>query len=213
MKRPYRFHTLALLIALVGLLISSCGAGQANLTPTISIGMLQTQAVSTLAAELTQTALAVPPPTPTSTPTLAPTNTATATRISATANPAAGGSSGSTACYGLTWAADVTVPDNTVMTQGQAFVKTWQVLNTGTCTWEVGFTFNFVGGSAMEGVTYTLSIPVPAGASIEISVPMIAPVSDGTFKGNWRMSTASGVPFGDTLYVIIVVGGTATPTP
>jgi hypothetical protein len=214
MHKPYRKQILVVLIVLAGLLISSCGGGQADLTPTVGIDMMQTQAVSTFMTGLTQTAQAMPTSTPTATATLFPTNTPAPTTAAGTPGAPAGGTGGTpSACYGLTFAADVTIPDNTVMNAGQTFTKTWQVLNTGTCAWEVGFKLAFVNGDAMGGVTYVLNQAIPAGAMFEISVPMTAPSAQGTIRGNWRMQTAAGEFFGDALYVVIVVGGTATPTP
>ena len=212
MYKPYRKQTLFVLVALAGLLLSSCGGEPADLTPTVGIDMMQTQAVSTYVSGLTQTAQAMPTSTPTPTATLIPTNTPGPTAAAATPGAPAGGGTAAS-CYGLTFSADVTVPDNTVMLPGEAFTKTWQVLNTGTCAWEVGFKLNFVSGDAMGGVTYVLNQAIPAGALFEISVPMTAPAAGGTLRGNWRMQTAAGEYFGDALYVVIVVGGTATPTP
>jgi hypothetical protein len=104
---------------------------------------------------------------------------------------------------------DVTIPDNTQVTAGKTFTKTWKVLNSGTCAWDAGFKFALTGGEAMGGATVTLPTSVAAGAQYDISVSMTAPSASGTFKGNWRMSTAGGEFFGNEVYVIIVVGGSA----
>jgi hypothetical protein len=43
---------------------------------------------------------------------------------------------------------------------------------------------------------------------------LTAPSTTGTFRGNWRMTNAAGTYFGDEVYVLIVVSGTAsTSTP
>ncbi|HKY54652.1 MAG TPA: NBR1-Ig-like domain-containing protein, partial [Anaerolineales bacterium] len=125
--------------------------------------------------------------------------------------PTAAPVGGTTGCYGLRFVSDVTVPDNTTMTPGQTFTKTWKVLNAGTCAWDAGFKFAFVGGEQMGGTTQTLASSVAAGSTFDISVPMTAPSKTGTLRGNWRMSTAAGQFFGDEVYVQIVVGG-AGPT-
>jgi len=47
-------------------------------------------------------------------------------------------------------------------------------------------------------------------ATLDISIAMTAPTNrTGAVRGNWRMSTAAGQFFGDEVYVIVVVGGTA----
>ncbi|MEZ0395726.1 MAG: NBR1-Ig-like domain-containing protein [Anaerolineales bacterium] len=212
----YPFHRLRLpflLLASIALLLSACDGTQAEATPTVDIAMIQTRAVETFAFGLTQTALAMPTDTPTPTP--SPTATPTLTPPAPTSGaPAGGGTAATATCYGLTFASDVTIPDNTPMNPGEAFTKTWQVLNSGTCTWEVGFRLNFVSGNAMGGANLTLSQPVPPGAVTELSVAMVAPATGGTVRGDWRMSTSTGTYFGDVLYVIINVNGpTSTPTP
>ena len=201
-------------VLLIGILIlAACGGSDADATPTLSPEEVQTQAVVTFSAGLTQTAIAAPPtqtpfPTLTASATFAPFATSTAgTPLSA---PTSSGSAGSPAtCYGLTFVSDVSIPDNTSMTPGQTFTKTWKVLNSGSCAWDAGFKFAFTTGDALGGSTVTLSSAVTSGAQYDISVPMTAPSTAGTYQSNWRMQTAGGQFFGNEVYVVIVVGGTA----
>ena len=124
------------------------------------------------------------------------------------------GSGQSSACYGLSYVKDVTIPDNTQVTPGQSFTKTWQVSNTGSCAWESGFIFNVVGGDAMGGVAVTLNQTVEPGRQYEFSVPMVAPTDKtGELKGTWRLADANGNFFGDGVYVVVEVGGAATAAP
>lgn len=200
------------------LILTACGGSDADATPTLSPEEVQTQAVVTFSAGLTQTAIAAPPtqtpfPTLTASATFAPFATSTAgTPLSA---PTSSGGAGSPAtCYGLTFVSDVSIPDNTTMTPGQTFTKTWKVLNSGSCAWDAGFKFAFTTGDALGGSTVTLSSAVASGAQYDISVPMTAPSTAGTYQSNWRMQTAGGQFFGNEVYVVIVVGGTApTSTP
>jgi len=201
------------------LMLTACGGSDADATPTLSPEQLQTQAVETFSAGLTQTAIAAPPtqtpfPTLTASATFAP--FATPTAGTPLASPTTSGGSGAPAtCYGLTFVSDVNVPDNTTMTPGQTFTKTWKVLNSGTCAWDAGFKFAFTTGNALGGTTVVLPAAVASGAQYEVSVPMTAPTTPGTYQSNWRMQTAGGQFFGNEVYVIIVVvGGTsATGTP
>jgi hypothetical protein len=203
-------RTLVIGLALVSLLLSTCGPNTPEPTPTLPVELIQTYAVATFSAGLTQTALAKPTDTPTETP--QPTNTL---RPSATAGAPQAATPTET-CYGLLYVKDVTVPDNTSMTVGQSFTKTWQVRNSGTCAWEAGFKFAHVDGDDMSGTTLTLTKTVQAGATTELSIAMTAPDTTGTITGWWQMSDANGSYFGDALSVIINVGsssGTETPTP
>jgi hypothetical protein len=175
----------------------------------MSLEQIQTAAVVTFAAGLTQTAILKP--TATLTPTPQPTNTLFPTLPIGTQPIATLGGGTVTACNNLVYVADVTIPDNTVMTPGQTFTKTWRVQNSGSCAWGQGYKFSFVTGNAMGGQTVNLTTPVNSGALYEISVPMTAPLTgSGTIKGEWRMADPNGVFFGAQIWVQITLGGTAT---
>jgi hypothetical protein len=194
------------------LLLTACGESDAEATPTIDAIQVQTQAIETFSAALTQTAFAVPTkitpfPTLTASATFAPFATPAGTQPTL---PQAGVPS-TASCYQMQFLRDVTIPDNTQMTPGQAFTKTWRVKNTGSCAWDAGFKFAFVSGESMNGAVFTIPASVAAGAETDISVAMVAPTNKtGALRGNWRMQTAGGQFFGDEVYVIIVVGGTAS---
>jgi predicted small secreted protein len=214
MKYP---KTLIGLLLLGSVLLSACGAGEPDITatPTVSVEYIQTMAVAEFASGLTQTAIAMPTNTPTLTPSPTMTNTPIPTVTAGT--PASFGVAPTASCYALSFVADINIPDNTPLKPGESFTKTWKVKNTGTCAWDAGFKLNFTGGDAMGGTAFVLSKVVSPGAEAEISVPMIAPATTGTIRGNWRMSTATGTYFGDEIYLIILVAGgtssTSTPEP
>lgn len=209
----FRNKLMTILIAGI-LILTACGGSDANLTPTVDPNALSTQVVETFAAGLTQTAAAQPTiqlfPTLTASPTFAPfaTSAATFPPVSqATVAP-------TTSCYSMAFVSDVTILDNTPVTPGQVFTKTWKVVNNGSCAWDAGFKFAFTGGDAMSGVTYTLPSAVAVNAIVDLSVTMTAPTNKtGKVQGNWRMSTAGGQFFGNEVFVIVLVGGsTGTPT-
>jgi len=111
------------------------------------------------------------------------------------------------------FAADVTIPDESELQPGVSFVKTWRIRNSGTCDWEAGFHLVFVGGDQL-GAPASVSAPATvSGASADVSVPMTAPSARGSYKGNWRMQSADGQVFGSTVWVIIVVPSPVTATP
>lgn len=209
-----------IILALGAIFIAACGAGNVpDATPTLSVEQIQTYAVSTFSSALTLTAIAAPSDTPVPTITPLPTLPTLATSTGATpfgagtpGVPISGGPTAVGACYGLTFVRDVSVPDNTQMDPGETFTKTWQVLNSGSCAWEAGFKFQSTGGNAMGATAFTLPSSVAAGATYDISVPMTAPTTAGTVRGNWRMSTATGQYFGDEVFVVIVVGNAAAAT-
>lgn len=212
----FRFVVGLQILILGALVLSACGATAAtDIPPTLTVNPdeIRTQAVQTFAADLTLTAQVAPTSTPAATVTplasFTPGVTSTGGVAIGSTLPAAGATA---SCYGLAFVSDVTIPDNTPMTPGQSFTKTWKVRNAGSCPWDAGFKFAFTGGDAMGGTTYTLPSVVAAGAVTDISVAMTAPNKTGTIRGNWRMSTAANQFFGDEVYVQIVIGGGAAAT-
>ena len=206
-----RTTVLMTIVIMLGSLMSSCGGNSAEATPTLSVETIQTNAVATFSGGLTQTALAAPTNTPMPTSTVAPLPTPTLANITPLATTIVANPTSS--CNMMSYVNDVTIPDNTPMTPGQTFTKTWKVKNSGTCAWEAGYKFAFTGGDAMSGETYTLTESVPANAQVELSIPMTAPNKSGSIRGNWRMSTTAGQFFGDEVYLVILVGGTNTSVP
>jgi hypothetical protein len=217
-----------IILALGATLLASCSGGNVpEATPTYSVEQIQTYAVARFSSALTLTAIAAPTDTPVFSPTPAVTIPPLATNTSGTPFAAGttpvGGVAATASCYGLTFVSDVTIPDNTQMDPGETFTKTWKVQNSGSCAWDAGFKFQSSGGNAMGATAFTLPSSVASGATYDISIPMTAPGTAGTVRGNWRMSTATGQFFGDEVFVQIVVGAsaaattsptaTATPTP
>jgi hypothetical protein len=104
---------------------------------------------------------------------------------------------------------DVTYPDNTRLTAGEKFTKTWKLQNTGNCKW-TDFNVVFVSGDRMEAPD---SVHVPetdVSSTVEVSVDLVAPSDDGAYAGNFELRDADGksIPLGTepTFWVKIVVG-------
>ena len=60
-------------------------------------------------------------------------------------SPSAGGSNTGNAA---TFVSDVTIPDETVISPGRSFTKTWRITNSGSTTWS-GYNLGFVDGIQM----------------------------------------------------------------
>lgn len=114
---------------------------------------------------------------------------------------------------------DVTIPDDTEMTPGQSFTKTWRLQNAGTCTWTSEYSLVWFSGDQLEAA---LSIPLTSnispGQSVDLSVDMKAPETVGTYQSNWKLSNPSDTLFGigpngdAPFWVRIIVEGTAPVT-
>ncbi|MCW5874580.1 MAG: hypothetical protein KIS88_08045 [Anaerolineales bacterium] len=200
-KRITHLRILGLLLA--SLLLAACRApAPESHAPTLDLNALYTQVAGTLVAQgqgqpeaaateaPTQTPFVVTA-TPTNTPDQpAATNTPVPTSIVATSVPATG-------CYQAYFVADITIPDNTQMSKGQSFTKTWRIRNSGTCTWSADFDIVYTSGTNLAS-TSSLDIPkeVKPGETVDISIPMTAPNSDGTFRSSWMIKTSNGSTFG-----------------
>lgn len=100
---------------------------------------------------------------------------------------------------------DVTVPDGASIDPGVSFDKTWRVNNSGTCPWGPDYQLQFVSGDRLGDAS---SVPLPVvlpGGTADISVPLVAPLKPGTYRGVWQLGNATGKPFGQNLVVSIQV--------
>ncbi|TFH33181.1 MAG: hypothetical protein E4G99_11795, partial [Anaerolineales bacterium] len=92
-------------------------------------------------------------------------------------------------CDRATFVSDVTVPDGSDYAPGDTFVKTWRLRNTGSCTWTSSYDLVFHSGDAMNApadVQLTSGTVAP-GATLDVSVQLKAPNSQGTYKGFFRI--------------------------
>ena len=132
------------------------------------------------------------PPAPPATLTALPALTPTATPFNQpppTTSP--------TGCDKASFVSDVTVPDGTIFSPGAAFTKTWRLKNAGRCAWTTAYKILFYSGEQM-GAPTSVNLPwnTAPGATVDITVNMIAPTSTGKYRGYWILSNASGALFG-----------------
>jgi hypothetical protein len=196
MKKLLTLTTLLLFTAL----LAACAGQSAEPTPTpVDVAAIQTQAVQTVVAAVTQTAAALPTETPAPpTETLVPTETLTPTpenTATATIN----------ICNNSVFVSDVSVPDGSQMTAGQKFVKTWKVRNTGSCTWATTYTIRYGYGDRLSGRDTYLTATTLPGEEAEISIELTAPNTPGTYRGYWVLFDNNAFSFGQYLSVIITV--------
>lgn len=229
-------HILITLLT-AALILTACNVGAAPV-PTTDINAINTAIVGTTVAQIslqfTQTALAVPPtPIPTNTPPptfalptadgsipptvsfeITPTIAGVASPLPAFTQavspvPAATQALGDS-CYNSVFEGDVTIPDGTVLKGGEDFQKVWKIRNTGTCTWDEGFTLVYIGGSTpnLDPVNFEFKKSddfVAGGEAINIGINLTAPCAVGKYEGHWRMRNDGGYYFGTLLSVYIEV--------
>jgi hypothetical protein len=210
-------------VLLVATLIAACGPSATPAGPTPDVAAVRTSAASTVVSQFTLTAAVftpVIPAGPSDTP--APANTAAPeATATVTTGPVAQVTNAEgtvvALCDKYSWdpeTVDVNIPDNTPVSPGQDFVKTWKIKNIGTCTWGAGYKLVFSYSSspnddALNGVAQPLTAAIAPQQEVEVSVQFTAPDLPGTYFSVWTMQNAKGIPFqgndNKALYVQVVV--------
>ena len=107
---------------------------------------------------------------------------------------------------GVSFVADVTVPDDTVYQPDAPFQKIWRLRNSGTCEWNDSYSVVFVGGDLLSAESpQALGRTVAVGETADIGVIMRAPAQPGIYTSRWQMQDDAGKRFGDPFYVRIQV--------
>ncbi len=204
-----RLLSVLFILALVSLACNMPGG--AAVTPTGSAALL-TEVAATIEALLTASSTATVEPAATLAPGVTATNTPTLSRPPETATATA------QRCDQAQFIADVTIPDGTQMVPGQAFTKTWRLRNLGSCTWDSRYALVFASGEAFGApAVIALAGSVPTGATVDLSIDMVAPALPGRYVSRWKLRNPAGEVFGvvadQPFYAeIVVVQATASPT-
>ncbi len=204
-------NKLIMTITIFMLFITACAPAtpaQPTSTP-VDIEAISTNVAATTIASITEIAAAFTPtleitPTPEITSTPEATATIPAAQITPSITPT------ETACDNMVFVSDVTIPDQSEMTPGQEFIKTWKVRNIGSCAWKTNYRLVFAYGNPavdgkMSGDTTALTAEVLPGAEGDVSVKLKAPTPLGTYTGKWRLQNNNGYNFGEDLIVVVVV--------
>jgi hypothetical protein len=101
--------------------------------------------------------------------------------------------------------ADVTIPPGTAFPPEVQMDKVWQVRNSGTCAWGVGYQLVRVEGGALAAPDLASVPPTAAGATADLAVTFEAPSQAGTYSDTWQLHAPDGNPFGPTLTLFIEV--------
>ena len=210
MKKQIRLFNLLMIFTLF---LSAC-----NLPSNNAEDVASTSAAQTVEALLSATPAIIINNTPTFT-VAPPVTTATLTPIPLpvlTNTPIVTATSN---CNVAEFVADVTIPDGTVVTPNQAFVKKWRIKNIGSCTW-TGFSMVFDSGDSMGGPASKPISTVAPGQEIDLEVNLTAPATLGQYKGYWRIVTNGNVLVpvvkgyqGKSFYVDVKVQAATTGSP
>lgn len=85
--------------------------------------------------------------------------------------------------------------DGAKFNAGEVFRKTWNLVNTGTCTWDANYQLIFVEGEQMAsaGLIKPLAAnTVAPGGPLGIWIDMVAPTAQGEHVGKWSWNDGAG---------------------
>lgn len=220
--------------------LSACNMG-ATPPPTVDPGVIQTQAFGAVltqaALDQTQTAQALPPtaqptdtPQPTATSGLIPTAGAFSTNTPFAFNtqqpgltplalpsvaPTAGAYSTLPTTNGCNdgWFIGESGPyDGATLLAGKEMIKTFEILNTGTCTWDEGYSFSFRPeySSSPEGAVIGYfgkdefilgTSPIKPGQTGVFKINFTVPKKLGEYVWAWKLKDDAGGLFGSLVFM------------
>lgn len=206
--------------------LTSCNVGKAP-APTTDVNAIYTFAAQTMSAGLasqqTQTAMAVTPTSAASpTPLVSATPLATFTiatssvpfglptfAVNVTPLPAStSAGTGAVGCNNATYQGETGPADKTDVAAGKPFEKAYSMENTGTCTWNAGYSFAFLTGQALGGKDVTITNKgdfTDPGHTQSFVLKLTAPTTPGEYIGYWQMKAPDGTRFGDRPWFDVIV--------
>lgn len=107
--------------------------------------------------------------------------------------------------------------DKSSIERGKEFAKGWSISNTGECTWDEGYVFDYlqdyfpdIGINQLQGYDIPLKKNTPeeytkSGYGQTFIVKLKAPTTPGEYKAYWKLKDDAGNYFGPLVYVWIVV--------
>lgn len=119
---------------------------------------------------------------------------------------------------------DVTIPDDTQVFPGEYFSKTWRLVNSGSCNWNLDYAVVWFSGDELGlNRAQNFNGVVAVGQTIDVTVDMQAPQTPGVYQSNWKLRNNQGMlfgigpggtaPFWARVVVVSVLTDTPTTTP
>ncbi|XP_073894438.1 protein ILRUN isoform X4 [Macaca fascicularis] len=105
----------------------------------------------------------------------------------------------------MSFVEDVTIGEGESIPPDTQFVKTWRIQNSGAEAWPPGVCLKYVGGDQFGHVNMVMVRSLEPQEIADVSVQMCSPSRAGMYQGQWRMCTATGLYYGDVIWVILSV--------
>lgn len=106
---------------------------------------------------------------------------------------------------GLIYLEDITIPDGTLVAQGEVLDKRWLVENSGSCNWDDRFSLRLIAGPSMTDKPEYALFPARSGTQAEIRIVFTAPQEPGVHRSAWQAFDPQGEIFGDPIFIEVVV--------
>ncbi|XP_005106727.1 protein ILRUN [Aplysia californica] len=100
---------------------------------------------------------------------------------------------------------DLTIGDGESVAPSTTFIKTWKIKNQGMDRWPPGCHLRFCSGDNLSTVERRMVDALLPGEELDVSIEMRSPAASGAYHSMWRMSTATGIYFGDVINVQVMV--------
>ena len=98
------------------------------------------------------------------------------------------------------------LPAGASFAPGAEVTATWELRNTGTCTWGADYSWVFTGGEPLTVLSANAPADVVPGASAEVSVVFLAPEEPGQFAAQWQLQSVTDLePLGTPAFVRFAV--------
>ncbi len=174
---------IVILCLIGGLAACTPGSGQSPIIPSETAGVF------------------VAPPEVTPTSTTEPEQT----RVTAPTSETAATSPTPNCINDLKFFQDLSIADGTIMQPGAQVDKRWMVENTGSCDWNQYYSLRLVQGDALNVETTQALVPAKSNTNAIIQLILTAPDLPGEYISVWQAFDPAGVPFGEQIYLQILV--------
>nr|XP_028703494.1 uncharacterized protein C6orf106 homolog isoform X1 [Macaca mulatta] len=105
----------------------------------------------------------------------------------------------------MSFVEDVTIGEGESIPPDTQFVKTWRIQNSGAEAWLPGVCLKYVGGDQFGLVNVVIVRALEPLKIADVSVQMCSSSRAGMYQGQWWMCTATGLCYGDVIWVILSV--------
>ncbi|MBN1231498.1 MAG: hypothetical protein JXA19_06525 [Anaerolineales bacterium] len=96
-----------------------------------------------------------------------------------------------------TFQEDISYPPYVSVSGGNQFIKIWRIKNDGDCVWTPDYTMIYVGGDAMDNLSFVNFPQVTApGESVDLAVEFTAPIYEGIYSSDWILKSDTEEIFG-----------------